>query len=237
MPGPVSSRLYRHRGTLPSTARSGVGAQRRRAHQPRAMRLLAVCAALLVLVGGGVAAAAPAAHPGALDTTTVTSHRVVGATDDGRSSTQLVVDGTDPPGATDPWRYVPPLGALELVRGFEPPAERWGAGHRGVDLAAAIGQPVRAPGPGTVTFAGSVAGRGVVTVAHPDGLRSSLEPVDASVAVGDEVAAGQEIGEIESAAGHCAPSACLHWGVRDGDTYINPLRLLRTGPTVLLPGP
>lgn len=135
-------------------------------------------------------------------------------------------------------RYVAPLaGELDLLRGFDPPAARWGAGHRGVDLGAPVGQPVRSPGPGIVSFAGDVAGRGVVTVVHPDGLRSSLEPVDPTVDPGDHVEAGDPIGALSAVPGHCAPSSCLHWGVRDGDTYVSPLRLLRAGPTVLLPGP
>lgn len=135
-------------------------------------------------------------------------------------------------------RYVAPLaGELDLLRGFDPPAVRWGAGHRGVDLGAPVGQPVRSPGPGIVSFAGDVAGRGVVTVVHPDGLRSSLEPVDPTVDPGDHVEAGDPIGALSAVPGHCAPSSCLHWGVRDGDTYVSPLRLLRAGPTVLLPGP
>lgn len=138
---------------------------------------------------------------------------------------------------TDRAPYVPPLDVVDVVRGFAPPTERWGAGHRGVDLATTVGQAVLAPGPGTVTFTGMVAGRGVVTVAHPEGLRSSLEPVTASVEVGDRVSAGAVVGEVAATAGHCAPSACLHWGVRDGDAYLNPLRLLRAGPSVLLPGP
>src|SRR5690606_40194397 len=66
-----------------------------------------------------------------------------------------LAEGTPTPRpTTSPSEYIPPLVVLELVRGFEAPRERWGAGHRGVDLAAATGQPVRAPGPGTVTFAG-----------------------------------------------------------------------------------
>ena len=140
-----------------------------------------------------------------------------------------------PPTGTD---YVAPLtDTLDLVRGFDPPAQRWDAGHRGVDLRAVVGQQVVSPGPGSVTFAGRVAGRGVVTIAHLDGLRSSVEPVTASVTVGTAVTAGQVIGDLADTAGHCAPSSCLHWGVRDGETYVTPLRLLQSGPTVLLPGP
>ncbi|NLF04417.1 MAG: M23 family metallopeptidase [Actinomycetales bacterium] len=134
--------------------------------------------------------------------------------------------------------YAPPLPRpLALHRGFDPPAVRWGSGHRGVDLAASTGSSVLAPGAGTVSFAGTVAGRGVVTVAHPDGLRSSVEPVAAEVAVGDVVHAGDPLGRLDSAQSHCAPSSCLHWGVRDAHGYVDPLLLLRGGPTVLLPLP
>ena len=72
----------------------------------------------------------------------------------------------------------PLLPAPEVVAGFDPPATRWGAGHRGVDLAGAPGQPVRAALAGTVTFAGSLAGRGVVVVDH-GATRTTYEPVDA----------------------------------------------------------
>lgn len=119
-----------------------------------------------------------------------------------------------------------------VLRLFDPPEVRWAAGHRGVDLAAEPGAVVRAPATGVVAFAGVVAGRGVVTVRHPDGLRSSLEPVTASVAAGDQVASGDPLGELESRATHPG----LHWGVRRGEVYLDPLGLLPSaGPVVLLP--
>jgi len=73
------------------------------------------------------------------------------------------------------------------LRAFDRPAQRWLPGHRGVDLAALPGDPVLAPRGGVVTFAGPVADRPVLTLTHDDGLRSSLEPMSASVAVGDRV--------------------------------------------------
>ena len=89
---------------------------------------------------------------------------------------------------------------------------------------------------GTVSFSGVVVGRGVVTITHPDGVRSSLEPVDPLVRVGDRVTTGQAVGLVSGAPGHCAPAVCLHWGVRRGATYLDPLGLLRGfGPIVLLP--
>ena len=130
---------------------------------------------------------------------------------------------------------MPVEGDPAVARRFERPAQAWSAGHRGVDLRTAEGAPVLAPADGVVTFAGSVAGRGVVTVSHRDGRRSSLEPVSPAVAVGAEVRGGQELGTIQAAGSHCAPAACLHWGVRLGADYQDPLRLLPgAGPVVLL---
>ncbi|HEX5332651.1 MAG TPA: M23 family metallopeptidase [Cellulomonas sp.] len=133
--------------------------------------------------------------------------------------------------------YAPPLdGPVTVVRAFEAPPAPWAAGHRGVDLAAPDGTPVLAPSDGVVTFAGPVAGRPVVVVSHPDGLRSSLEPVVGSVRVGDPVTRGQVVGMLADVSAHCAPRRCVHWGVRAGETYLDPMSLLPIhGPVVLLP--
>lgn len=118
---------------------------------------------------------------------------------------------------------------------FRAPPQRWAPGHRGVDLAAQVGVSVRAPAAGVVSFSGWVVDRGVITLTHPDGLRTSLEPVEATVAVGTAVAAGDVVGVVQDASSHCRP-VCLHWGVRRGDTYLDPLDLLPGGgPVVLLP--
>ncbi|MFC8193188.1 M23 family metallopeptidase [Cellulomonas sp. NPDC057328] len=131
--------------------------------------------------------------------------------------------------------YRAPVGPpAQLARAFEAPPERWAAGHRGVDLRAAEGADVVAPADGTVSFAGHVVDRGVVTVLHPDGRRSSVEPVVPLVAAGDLVRAGDRLGTV-AAGGHCA-GTCLHWGVREGDRYVDPWSLLPgAGPVVLLP--
>jgi murein DD-endopeptidase MepM/ murein hydrolase activator NlpD len=133
--------------------------------------------------------------------------------------------------------YAPPVDApLTIWRAFEAPPAAWAAGHRGVDLPASDGAHVLAPADGVVSFTGPVAARPVVVVTHPDGLRSSLEPVVGSVAVGDPVTRGQVVGTLANAPTHCAPQRCVHWGVRDGDTYLDPMSLLPVcGPVVLLP--
>jgi len=136
-----------------------------------------------------------------------------------------------PPAGTTSTGYRPPVEGA-VTRLFDPPVIRWGSGHRGVDLAATLGSEVRSPGAGVVAFAAPVAGRGVVTVLHDDGLRSSLEPVDAVVAPGDRVERGTVLGTLQDRAGHDG----VHWGVRDGEAYLDPLSLLtRASPVVLLP--
>ena len=124
----------------------------------------------------------------------------------------------------------PLTGAVRVVAGYDPPAQRWNAGHRGVDLATHRGAAVLAAAGGRVSFASRLAGRGVVVVDHGS-VRTTYEPVDALAAVGDEVEAGAVIGRI-GRGGHCS-SSCLHWGLKRGDTYLNPLLLVGGGESVL----
>jgi murein DD-endopeptidase MepM/ murein hydrolase activator NlpD len=122
-----------------------------------------------------------------------------------------------------------------VAAGFDPPDDPWGAGHRGVDLAGSPGQAVRAAMAGRVGFAGLLAGKGVVVVDHGD-TRTTYEPVTATLEVGDEVSAGDMIGRLTVPFSHCFPRACLHWGWRRGDLYLDPLALVGdTGPVRLLP--
>jgi murein DD-endopeptidase MepM/ murein hydrolase activator NlpD len=139
--------------------------------------------------------------------------------------------------------WVPPLDrapdALGVLAPFDPPLHDWLPGHRGVDLAAGTGENVLAPAPGVVTFAGPVAGRDVVVVTHDDGLRTSLEPVTAVAPRGTRVAAGSVVGTVQgpadggAVAGHCA-GTCVHWGVRRGERYVDPLALLGERPPIVL---
>lgn len=144
------------------------------------------------------------------------------------------------PGAAAPrageWVFPvgPPTGPVDVVRGFAPPEQAWHAGHRGVDLAAPAGAEVRAAGSGRITYAGPLAGRGVVVVDHGS-LRTTYEPVSAGVTVGDEVNAGDPIGTLAVAGSHCAPGSCLHWGAREGERYVDPTGLVRSAAVRLLP--
>lgn len=111
---------------------------------------------------------------------------------------------------------------------FRPPEHRYGTGHRGVDLAAPAGTPVRAAAAGTVAYAGTVAGRGVVSVLHPGGLRTTYEPVEATVTAGQAVTTGAVLGTLRPGHASCVPADCLHWGARLPDgSYLDPMALLR----------
>ncbi|MBK3577274.1 M23 family metallopeptidase [Streptomyces sp. MBT65] len=134
-----------------------------------------------------------------------------------------------------------PVGSHPLVlRGWEPPPTPYARGHRGVDLATPAGAPVRAVAAGRVSFAGKVAGRGVVAVELTGtDLRTTYEPVSATVKKGEEVEPGEVVGTVEITGSHCA-TACVHWGLLRGEVYLNPLELLppwllNRGPSRLLP--
>src|SRR4051812_7566609 len=88
-----------------------------------------------------------------------------------------------------------PTASRAVVRGFEAPATPYAAGHRGLDVPAAVGDPVRAVDDGVVAFAGTVVDRGVVAVDH-DGVRSSVEPVEPAVREGAAVRRGEVIGHV-----------------------------------------
>ncbi len=143
-----------------------------------------------------------------------------------------------------------------VLHPFEKPAQRWSAGHRGVDLAVPENdRHVYAPAPGKVVFSGTVVNRKVLVLAHPDGRRSTFEPMDEALPVGTTVAAGEVIGTVAVTASdnserpyrRCS-TPCLYWGVRQGGArgdgsgreaeYVNPMSLLGSqDPSILLPVP
>jgi murein DD-endopeptidase MepM/ murein hydrolase activator NlpD len=121
-----------------------------------------------------------------------------------------------------------------VVAPFDPPAGPYGPGHRGVDLAGAVGRPVLAVTAGTVTFAGQVGGLPVIVVDHGR-LRTTYQPVVPLVHRGSRVRGGQPLGTLTVVGSHCLPLSCLHLGVRDGEVYLDPLGFLSLGPVRLLP--
>ncbi|HVL84406.1 MAG TPA: M23 family metallopeptidase [Pseudonocardia sp.] len=142
--------------------------------------------------------------------------------------------GVPAPGARYAWPLLPPPAVLTP---FRAPAHRFGPGHRGVDLAGTAGQPVLAARAGTVVFAGPVAGRGVVSVQHDDGLRTTYQPLEPQVRAGEAVPAGAVLGLLRPGHPGCAV-VCLHWGLRrDRLDHLDPLVLLRPLRVRLLPAP
>ena len=157
---------------------------------------------------------------------------VVVVTSLGWSTAEAAPTAAPPTAAQAPW--VRPL-AGEVTRAFAPPPTPYAAGHRGVDLAGTAGQPVLSAGTGVVVFAGLVAGRPVVSVDHADGLRTTYEPVRPAVAAGQVVARGSPLGVLLPGHPGCPVESCLHWGLRRGATYLDPLLLLRPPRVRLLP--
>jgi murein DD-endopeptidase MepM/ murein hydrolase activator NlpD len=143
-----------------------------------------------------------------------------------------------PAAGTAPFSHyvLPVIGPAVVLTPFRAPASRYGSGHRGVDLVAAAGGSVVAAGAGIVAFAGPVAGRGVVSINHPDGIRTTYEPVSPVVASGERVAPGQLIGTLLSGHPSCSPATCLHWGARLADGfYLDPMGLITGLRVRLLP--
>lgn len=135
------------------------------------------------------------------------------------------------PASASAW-VAPLAGPLVVDRGFDPPATAYGTGHRGVDLRGTTGQSVLTAGAGRVSYAGLLAGRGVVTVVHAGGLRTTYEPLTATVRVGQLVGVGQPIGTLGG--GHCRDGGpCWHSGL--GATYLDPMSLLGVTGVRLLP--
>ncbi|WP_200919387.1 murein hydrolase activator EnvC family protein [Curtobacterium sp. Leaf261] len=186
-----------------------------------ARRTAGALTVLAVMVGGG---GWDAGHGGGRHDGSIGGVRPL-ARDAAVGSTPVTVEG----------RWAWPTGSRVVLRPFEPPANDYGPGHRGLDVAATIGGPALAPADGHVAFAGQVAGRGVVTIDHGGGLVSTIDSVAPTVGAGDSVVRGQGVGTVT--VGHCPASApCLHLGARIDDRYVDPRPYLGTPAwPVLLP--
>jgi murein DD-endopeptidase MepM/ murein hydrolase activator NlpD len=114
-----------------------------------------------------------------------------------------------------------------VVRPFEPPQSRFGSGHVGVDFRAEPGTPVRAVGPGTVVFAGAVAGSLHVVVRHPNGWRTSYSFL-AQVRVRRGAEVGADVIGTTGGTGENHDGSVLHLGLRIGEQYVDPMQLFDT---------
>jgi pimeloyl-ACP methyl ester carboxylesterase len=101
-----------------------------------------------------------------------------------------------------------------IVDHFRLPLTPYGPGNRGIDYQTEPGTPIRAAADGVVDFAGPV-GTGLhVVIAHPDGLRTSYSFVRTV-----EVVRGQRVMQGDIVA---TSTDTFHFGVRDGDVYLDP---------------
>ena len=141
----------------------------------------------------------------------------------------LSVLPAEPARATGSWTW-PVTGPV--IRGFDPPSSTYGAGHRGIDIAAPVGTLVRAPAAGVVSFAGNVGGRLFVTIDHGGGLLSTCSFLSKLlVRKGDLVIQGQGI--ALSGTGHVGDTTPnVHLGVRLSGQYVDPMDYLRPASVV-----
>ena len=132
--------------------------------------------------------------------------------------------------AAVPWAW-PVTGPI--VRGYDPPDSPYGSGHRGIDIAAAVGTVVLAPDAGVVTFAGKVGGRLFLTIDHGGGVTSTCSWLTSVlVRKDDRVVRGQPV--ATTGWGHAdLPVPHLHFGVRVDGAYADPLAYLEA-PSRLL---
>jgi len=155
--------------------------------------------------------------------------------------TVLLASLAAPASATGGWTW-PVIG--EVITPYRNGADPYAGGqHRGIDIAAAMGTPVRAAAGGTVTFSGTAGSSGVtVAVRSADGRldASYLHLSAVSVAKGDRVGAGSRLGSVGTSGKRSAAQPHLHFGVREAGSrhaYRDPLTLLPPAPTPVREAP
>lgn len=129
-------------------------------------------------------------------------------------------------GAEQVWLW-PVEGEHSIRLEYQAPITEYARGHRGVDLPVDVGQEVLAPATGIVSYAGTLAGRGVLSLRVGDYL-VSFEPLNSAVAEGDVVIRGAVLGTVGTGS-HC--DECMHVGVRRNGLYLSPMKLLESLPT------
>jgi hypothetical protein len=126
---------------------------------------------------------------------------------------------------------------------FDPNDPYAGGQHRGIDVGAPSGAPVRAPAAGTVSFAGNVPGGGLtLAVRTADGYSVTLVHLGAlGVARGTTVEEGDVVGSVGPSGEPELAEPYVHLGIRvaaDQHGYVDPLSLLparNVAPTTDVP--
>jgi hypothetical protein len=119
-----------------------------------------------------------------------------------------------------------------IVQEFSPPPAPWLAGHRGVDLEAATGTPLFPPADGILHFAGAVGGKDVVSIELDDGMIATFEPATTDFKVGAKITRSRRFATVDGRSDHCS-NLCVHWGMKKGDTYYDPVEFV-TGTKIVL---
>jgi hypothetical protein len=124
-----------------------------------------------------------------------------------------------------------------LLRPFALGRDTYARGwHRGVDLAAARGSPVRSACSGRVSFAGSVPRGGRTVSVRCGAIVASYQQLGAlAVREGRDVVRGARLGAVGASSDPRQPRPHLHLGARSLATgrYLDPLGLLRAGPPAM----
>ncbi|MCI1901429.1 MAG: M23 family metallopeptidase [Bifidobacteriaceae bacterium] len=126
--------------------------------------------------------------------------------------------------------------ANRIAREFDPPAQKWLAGHRGIDIDAPAHSKVLAPVNGTVKFVGKVAGKSEVSFSafSDDTVIFSFEPAQTRLHVGDSLTKGEPLATVQGESDHCADT-CVHWGARRNGVYVDPRTALDPVRIILKP--
>ena len=105
--------------------------------------------------------------------------------------------------------------------------ERWGKVHKGMDMAAHVGEPVYAIADGEVLYAGDgLKGYGNVVILRHDRKTTSLYAHNSELKVkqGDQVTKGTLVALLGNTGHSTGPH--VHFEIRDGDAAVNPRNVL-----------
>lgn len=130
-----------------------------------------------------------------------------------------------------------PVQHYTLSQGYGVINGRDAGGHKGIDMAAALGTPVLAAADGTISFEGPASGFGpnYVTEGVAGGLELGYGHMSkAYVRSGQQVKAGQIIGLVGSEGLSTGPH--LHFQIKQNGSYINPLTWLQSKGAVTTAG-
>jgi murein DD-endopeptidase MepM/ murein hydrolase activator NlpD len=114
----------------------------------------------------------------------------------------------------------------------EDPFNGEGAFHRGIDISAEYGTPVRAPADGVVTFVGLESGYGrLIQIEHAQEISTRYGHLSAfAVTERQHVTRGQVIGYVGTSGRSTGPH--LHYEVWVHNSPVNPYKFLRITPTL-----